>query len=327
MTPRQEAIAAGLKRYEGKPCKRCGGTERQVSSKDCVACHREAGRRRREANPEKVREAVVRKEAKAAREAARAAGLTAFEGSPCGRCGGTERYVSGPGCVSCVREAARRRADTPEKREAARRRDEALRNKKAAATTRAKRYEGKPCPQCGGVERWVSNGGCVMCAMEAERRRRAAGPERDRAAYRIRRAADPEKYRETDRRYARRPLGQLRTLCKNTAARLGLGSLSHSRLKLLGYTAAEWKAHLESQLPNGWDYDRARAEGWHLDHMIPLAQVLPLCNGDAELAFRAANRLENLWLAPAEFNCAKGGRPALNARARLLIERAAQPKE
>ena len=36
---RQEARAAGATRYTGRPCERCGGVERYVSSNQCVECH------------------------------------------------------------------------------------------------------------------------------------------------------------------------------------------------------------------------------------------------------------------------------------------------
>jgi hypothetical protein len=39
-TPRQAAIAAGDTRYEGRPCNRCGGTERRTINGGCVVCRR-----------------------------------------------------------------------------------------------------------------------------------------------------------------------------------------------------------------------------------------------------------------------------------------------
>jgi hypothetical protein len=37
---RQEALAAGKKRYHGAPCKNCAGTERYVCDFTCVECKR-----------------------------------------------------------------------------------------------------------------------------------------------------------------------------------------------------------------------------------------------------------------------------------------------
>jgi hypothetical protein len=45
-TPRQQAQADGEPRYNGQPCKRCGGTERQTGGGNCVKCHREWQRER-----------------------------------------------------------------------------------------------------------------------------------------------------------------------------------------------------------------------------------------------------------------------------------------
>ncbi len=35
-----------------------------------------------------------------------------------------------------------------------------------AARQNKSRYDGKPCRSCGGTERFVSNGNCVVCAAE-----------------------------------------------------------------------------------------------------------------------------------------------------------------
>jgi len=43
------------KRYHGKPCKKCGGTERYTSNRTCVPCSRADDTHRRLANPEAAR--------------------------------------------------------------------------------------------------------------------------------------------------------------------------------------------------------------------------------------------------------------------------------
>lgn len=40
-TPRLRAKAAGLKRYEGLPCNKCGGTTRLVSNQQCIPCRQD----------------------------------------------------------------------------------------------------------------------------------------------------------------------------------------------------------------------------------------------------------------------------------------------
>ena len=39
-SPRHAAIAAGETRYQGRPCNRCGGTERRTINGGCVVCRR-----------------------------------------------------------------------------------------------------------------------------------------------------------------------------------------------------------------------------------------------------------------------------------------------
>lgn len=38
MSPRIEAARAGQNKYTGKPCPKCGGTERYVINAGCVVC-------------------------------------------------------------------------------------------------------------------------------------------------------------------------------------------------------------------------------------------------------------------------------------------------
>jgi hypothetical protein len=53
---REEAIEAGLKTFTGKPCIKCGGVERSVAQKSCVACNRKNSKKWLDANPMKMRE-------------------------------------------------------------------------------------------------------------------------------------------------------------------------------------------------------------------------------------------------------------------------------
>jgi hypothetical protein len=56
VTPRQAAIAAGEKRYHGKPCRKCANTERYTMGRHCVVCDgktsRDWQRYRYESDPE-----------------------------------------------------------------------------------------------------------------------------------------------------------------------------------------------------------------------------------------------------------------------------------
>ena len=46
----------GMNKYHGKPCIKCGATERYEDGGRCCACHRVRAKKWREANPEKMRE-------------------------------------------------------------------------------------------------------------------------------------------------------------------------------------------------------------------------------------------------------------------------------
>jgi DnaJ-class molecular chaperone len=50
-SPRQAAIEGGFTVYDGKPCRKCGGTRRYTLIAACTACHSQATMRnkRREA--------------------------------------------------------------------------------------------------------------------------------------------------------------------------------------------------------------------------------------------------------------------------------------
>jgi len=53
---RKEALSLNLTRYHGKPCKRCGGTEKYTKSSTCTSCVAKRTKKFQEENPEKVRQ-------------------------------------------------------------------------------------------------------------------------------------------------------------------------------------------------------------------------------------------------------------------------------
>lgn len=108
------------------------------------------------------------------RKQAAARGATVYDsGRECKHCGGTERYVSNGACPACHGHNSK----LPDERHL--RRLEGRENKARAILRGDKRYIGSPCKNCGGVERLVSNSGCVECQTSAARRRQ----ENERARY------------------------------------------------------------------------------------------------------------------------------------------------
>jgi len=51
-----EAQAAGLIRYDGKPCKKCGSTERYARNGNCAPCTVATAKKWKESNSEKINE-------------------------------------------------------------------------------------------------------------------------------------------------------------------------------------------------------------------------------------------------------------------------------
>jgi len=60
-TPRKTAATLGQVRYHGRPCKRCGGTERLTSTGACIPCSRKQAR----SSQDKIRELLRQAKAKA----------------------------------------------------------------------------------------------------------------------------------------------------------------------------------------------------------------------------------------------------------------------
>lgn len=54
---RIEAATQGLLRYQGRPCRSCGSTERFVSNGNCVACSQEHVKKYREKIRERLNQA------------------------------------------------------------------------------------------------------------------------------------------------------------------------------------------------------------------------------------------------------------------------------
>lgn len=135
---------------------------------------------------------------------------------------------------------------------------------------------------------------------EKSARYRAANPDANRKAKARARATDPEKAREANRKANRKaratpeglekareqhreyqnrrraddPEYKLADVARSRmrgALRAALAGKSARSLKLLGCTAAEFKAHLEGLFQQGMTWENWSPEGWHVDHVRPLA--------------------------------------------------------
>lgn len=95
-SPRTMAMLAGASKYDGAPCRWCGGTVRLTSNANCV---RGTGPHGGHAQPPDL----------AARVRAKAAGAGIYTSpKPCPRCGGTIRATRRGECVACLRARSSR---------------------------------------------------------------------------------------------------------------------------------------------------------------------------------------------------------------------------
>lgn len=108
--------------YLGRACKTCFATEKYISTRGCVLCHKRKALNRKYKDKiftniiltEKERETLDRKEAKEKghlyppdRQKAKEDGKKYYLGKACGTCGLYRRYVKTNGCVVCASRQGR----------------------------------------------------------------------------------------------------------------------------------------------------------------------------------------------------------------------------
>lgn len=81
------------KYFDGKICKKCGGTKRYISNKQCVNCLLDKMYHTISKRSKKRKDLYNNK--------------MFYKGEECKNCGNNIRYVSNQGCVECVKKRAR----------------------------------------------------------------------------------------------------------------------------------------------------------------------------------------------------------------------------
>ncbi len=154
---------------------------------------------------------------------------------------------------------------------------------------------------------------------EASRKYNIAHPKECREASRKYRAAHPEKCRENDRKYyaanPRRAMERIAERCKRNPqyrlARLLRGRLhdalkgnfkTGSAVRDLGCSIPELQIHLEARFKPGMTWANHSREGWHIDHIKPLASF-DLADRKQLLEAVHFSNLQPLWAAE---NLSKG---------------------
>ncbi len=201
---------------------------------------------------------------------AKARGDKTYVGNPCGRCGGTLRYVRNRHCHACEKaryEAKRAGEELPEiVREIP---PEVLWEKPTgvgASWSDARdrglpRYHGRPC-KYGHTLRCTSSRACVKCSAEASRARREADPEAERRYQREWARKNPDKARLRVRRHLYRHPEKRKQFDRNRSIREQAARGGHS-------AEEAWRA-LEQQ---GGQCAHCGTEEWLTkDHIVPLAE-------------------------------------------------------
>ena len=125
---------------------------------------------------------------------------------------------------------------------------------------------------------------------------------------------NPEKQREIEnnnRRNRRKaPRGRLlldvrKAMRDSLKGHLATGTIGHF-VERFGYTVEDLRVHLERQFLKGMTWENWSRDGWHLEHVLPLASFKFTSPDDLE--FRAAWALTNLRPMWATDNIRKGAR-------------------
>lgn len=114
-------------KYTGKPCRRCGGTERYASNKHCIACETSWRHRTAASSGDK------------------------FIGRKCEKCGTQERYARGHACIGCQAARSKTGKRTPAYKARAREYQMLKRYQMSESDMRAMLHsQGGLCACCGG---------------------------------------------------------------------------------------------------------------------------------------------------------------------------------
>lgn len=329
---RSTALSLGLSRYFlGIPCPQGHISERLVRNYECVRCKVEAtSRRARNISPEKrshrntkarLRIGIKRRKKIAIREQNRyqnipnylprkeavKQGLTYyFTGRPCKNGHIAERLVATWTCVEC-RAISRAKVRAKTKQKGVQQRDKYDRQKKieipgyislqeARQKGLTRYFTGVPCRRGHVVERSVAETTCIICLSIARKAKKQRdfirNPKKVRA---LRRAAR--------KRQKKTPAGQFMIHIRKTQKQLFKGNSSYHRVKPLGYGDKEFVAHLKTTA--GMSINAAKAAGYHLDHIVPIAFIRKALAHDLELAFQVCMDLKNLRMIPGDENTAK----------------------
>lgn len=163
--------------------------------------------------------------------------------------------------------------------------------RKQAKELQLKRYTGKPCRKCQGVERLVSNGGCVACCAKQSARWVKDNPDKRKAWIKD----NQEQNLAVQKRWRSKPQAKAILSLRASLARMraaGVEGFNDVTSQDLGYTPSDLVKHLESLWQEGMSWSNYGE--WHIDHIKPIAAFVREGVTDPAVV-NALDNLQPLW--------------------------------
>lgn len=240
------------------------------------------------------------------RAKAKALGLKRyFDGKPCPSGHIFEKLVANYTCIKCLKEKHLAHRRIKRSAEASAREAERVsaanghhlpHNPTVAKNLGLNKYfTGKPCPKGHVAERWAG-GGCVICQRSAKPKNVADHRAKKAKYAREWRAKNGDRSRKIVREKRKTDIQtKLRSVirCRIKSALRGLVK-SKSSIAYLGCSVAHARAHIEKQFKEGMTWENHAIDGWHIDHILPLASFDLTDEDQRRRAFHYTN-LQPLW--------------------------------
>lgn len=145
----------------------------------------------------------------------------------------------------------------------------------------------------------------------------AAKPEAERDRSKKWAKGNPDRVRERSAKRRKDPKFRLENAFRIAVSGcIRRGTKKSSTFDILGYSPDDLRSHLEAKFTDGMTWDNYGRDGWHVDHVLPLASFsfeTPDC-ADFKKAFALSN-LQPLWQSD---NCSKRDRLDHPSQAAML---------
>ena len=170
-------------------------------------------------------------------------------------------------------------------------------------------FTGIQCSNSHIDKRRVSDGHCMSCARDFNKKRKRHSYMRD--YHTDARRSDPERYRDNNRRWRANNLedarrseskskrrfysttqGKAQGFIRNCLRRVFLGDKDDSSFSIIGYTSDELIKHISKTMLKGMSWDNYGE--WHIDHILPISVMVKNGVTDPKVV-NALTNLRAMW--------------------------------